>query len=42
MEDLDRERATGDSECRSIAIEIGEFLGIHRGGRDDQFEVSSS
>ena len=40
MENFNGEGSTWDGEDRSVAVKVGEFLGVHRGRSDNQFEVS--
>ena len=36
---FDGKRPTGNDEDRHVAEEVAELLRIHRGGRDDQFQI---
>ena len=42
MEDFNGEGSTRDGEDGGVAIKVGEFLSVHRGRSDNQFEVSST
>ncbi|SRR5258708_1170083 len=39
-EDFDWEGSTRDGEYGGVSVKVGEFLGVHRGRRDNQLEIS--